>query len=296
MHHDPTPPDSLAHRLVEGSDGEHAVLHDFGGDGTPLLLSHGNGMNVGMWRAVVPLLVEHYHCYGLDLRGHGACRPVDPGYSVARDRFAGDVLGAIEAIGGGPLYYVAHSLGAASAIHAGLQHPAVFRGLWLFEPVVVPMDFVRSGGPSFLIEASRRRRMEFASVDEAFENFMAKPPFSQCEPAAVRGYVEFGTRPVGNGVRLSCEGEDEARVFESGEPLDFAQLQTITCPVVIASGANTGGPHAIPAAVAPLIADALPNAVLEEHAGLTHFGPMENSATIAASILAHGRRIGEIAA
>jgi pimeloyl-ACP methyl ester carboxylesterase len=279
----------LSTSLLESSEGEHAALHDFGGDGPPLLLSHGNGLNSGMWRAVVPYLAGRYHCYGLDLRGHGACRPVDPCYSVERDRFADDVFAAIDALGGGPIYYAAHSLGGASAVFAALRQPEAFVGLWLFEPVVVPTTFDLNSGPSFLIEAARRRRMEFESVDSALENFMDKPPFMSCEIDAVRGYVEMGTRPLqSGGVRLSCEGEDEARVFESGQPMDFGRLAVITCPTVVASGENTGGPHSIPAAVAPLIAEALPKAVLEEHVGLTHFGPMENAAVIAASIIAHG--------
>ena len=195
----------------------------------------------------------------------------------------------VEELGGQPVRYAAHSLGGAAAAFAGVRRPEIFRSLWLFEPVVVPEDLVREGGPSFLIEAARKRRMEFDSVDAAFENFMAKPPYSTCDPEAVRGYVELGTRELANGrgVRLSCEGEDEARVFEGGQPLDFSLLAKIECPTIVASGANTGGPHAIPAAVAPLIADAVPNAQLEEHAGLTHFGPMEAPELMAQSIIAH---------
>ncbi|MFT7597384.1 MAG: pimeloyl-ACP methyl ester carboxylesterase [Acidimicrobiales bacterium] len=241
-----------------------------------------------MWRGALPHLVGSFHCYGLDLRGHGACRPTDPNYSVDRNRMAEDVFAAAAAIGEGPIRFAAHSLGGAAGIFAAVRRPEAFHSLWLFEPVVIPSDFDRSGGPSMLVDAARKRRMHFDSVEDAFGNFMAKRPFSTCDPEAVRGYVEIGTRPVeGGGIRLTCEGEDEARVFEGGQPLDFAVLTAVTTPVLVASGANTGGPHAIPAAVAPLIASAIPSAVLQEHAGLTHFGPMEDPAAMASSVIAH---------
>lgn len=242
-----------------------------------------------MWFGCLPFLTPHFRCYGLDLRGHGRSRPTVADYSVDRDRFAEDVMAVVEELGGQPIRYAAHSLGGAAAAFAGVRRPEIFHSLWLFEPVVVPEDFTREGGPSFLIEAARKRRMEFDSVDAAYENFMAKPPYATCDPAAVRGYVELGTRAVGDDgrVRLSCEGEDEARVFEGGQPLDFALLAALDCPTIVASGENTGGPHAIPAAVAPLIAEALPNAQLEEHAGLSHFGPMEAPELMAQSIISH---------
>ncbi len=276
-------------RVLASKDGESVALHDFGGEGPTLLLGHGNGLNAGMWAGALPHLRPHYRCYGIDLRGHGACPEANTSYSVERNRFAEDVLRCVDEVGG-PVLYAGHSLGGASAIYAALMRPEAFVALWLFEPVMVPDTFVYPGGnrPTFLIDASRRRRMEFDSVDDAFERFSSKPPYSDCDPISVRSYVEIGTRPIsGGGVRLTCEGENEARVFESGQPLDFARLSAVTMPTVVAAGGDGDGPNAIPAQVAPLVADALGNCRLEEHATLSHFGPMEDPATIAKSIVDH---------
>lgn len=279
--------------VVTSADGEHVALHDFGGDGPHLLFGHGNGLNAGMWAAIVPLLTDRFHCYGIDLRGHGRARPVSPSYSVERDRFGQDVIACVEFLGGKPVRYVGHSLGGAAAIFAALARPELFRSMWLFEPVVVPDDIeLPPGGPAFLIQASRHRRMEFASVDAAVERFLSKPPFSNCDPAAVRAYVEIGSRPIDEGIRLTCEGNDEARVFESGEPLAFEQLGELTMPTVIAAGADVEEAHALPARVAPLVAAALGNSRYEVHDGLTHFGPMEAPAVLAASIAAHLEAVG----
>ncbi len=279
--------------ILTSADGQPVALHDFGGSGPPIVLGHGNGLNAGMWAAVVPHLRVERRCFGLDLRGHGACRPTDPHYSVARARFGEDVLAALDAVGRSgadpaPVDYVGHSLGGAAGIYAALAQPDRFRSLWLFEPVVMPADRPRPpGGPGPLIEAARRRRMTFDSVDDAVARLGAKPPFAGCVPESVRAYLEVGTYPTAEGVRLSCEGENEARVFSTGEPLDFDLLTAIGIPTVVAAGSTVAEAHALPAAVAPLIAEALGNARFEAHDGLTHFGPMERPEVVARSILDH---------
>jgi pimeloyl-ACP methyl ester carboxylesterase len=276
--------------ILPSVDGEPVALHDFGGraDGPPLLLSHGNGLNAGMWAGALPTLGRRFRCYGLDLRGHGRARPVDEHYSVARRCFAGDIVTAVEAIGG-PVCYAGHSLGAASAVVAARDHEApgrLFTGLWLFEPVLVPDDFDREGdGPSFLIELSRRRRMDFDSVDDAVARFTSKPPYSLCDPVSVRGYVEIGTHPIESGVRLSCRGEDEARVYERSEGIDFSTLGVIELPALVLSGAAANEANALPPKLAPLVAEALGRGRWVEFDGLSHFGPMEDPEAMARSII-----------
>lgn len=274
--------------ILTSADGENVALHDFGGDGPNVLFGHGNGLNAGMWAAVTPLLADRFHCYGIDLRGHGRSRPVDAGYSVERNRFAQDVIACIESLGAAPANYVGHSLGGASAIFAALAQPELFRSMWLFEPVIVPDSFDHPPkGAGFLAKASRQRRMEFASIDDAVERFVSKPPFSGCDPATVRAYVEIGSYPIDGGIRLSCEGENEARVYETGEPIDFERLGQLVMPTVVASGAMPDSGDALPAQMAPLVAEALGNCRFERHDELTHFGPMEAPAEIAASIAKH---------
>lgn len=275
-------------RILLGPDGVPAALHDLGGDGPPLLLTHGNGLNAGMWATVVPQLHSVFHCYGLDFRGHGASRPQDELFSVDRETFVGEVFAAVAALGGAPIVAAGHSLGGATLLKAEMARPGTFSALWLFEPVVLPTTFLRPEGPSLLVQASRRRRMIFGSTQEAYERFRAKPPYGDCEAAAVRAYAELGTYPLPTGeVRLSCSGETEARIFETGQATDFAELAVLRLPVVVGLGVKIALGNDLPPLVAPLIADALGDGRLERFEGLTHFAPMEDGAVVARSIVAH---------
>lgn len=285
-------------RALLSADGEPVTVYDMGGNGPALLLGHGNGLNAGMWFGVVPLLQEHFRCFGVDLRGHGANRPINPDYSVDRFRLGQDVIAAVNAIGE-PVVYAGHSLGGASGVFAALQDHNIFTSMWLYEPVVIPDWLDRSSPPSALLEAAKRRRSVFASEQEAYDRFRVKPPFDGCAPEAVAAYVRIGTRPVdgadpvppeldkGEAVALSCRPADEARVFGSGQPIDFARLEAITMPAVVVAGADTGDVHAIPAQMAKPIADALGNARYVVAEGLGHFGPMEAPSDVAQMVITH---------
>lgn len=275
-------------RQLRDDDGEHAALHDLGGDGPALLLTHGNGLNVGMWATVVPHLLGTFHCFGLDFRGHGASRQTHERIPVERRWLIGEVVSAVDAIGGPPVLAAGHSLGAATLLRAEQEHPGTLRACWAFEPVLVPDTWDAKPPPSNLIEASRRRRLVFGSVQEAVDRFRSKPPFAGCEPEAVWAYVERGTVAQRDGsVRLTCSGETEASIYETNELLDFAAFSTIACPTVIAAGAALATGNELPPMVAPLVAAALGDAKLEVLDGVTHFAPMEDGARIAHSIIDH---------
>jgi len=41
------------------------------GNGTPLILLHGWGLHGGVWQSILPELEKHFHCYTVDMLGHG---------------------------------------------------------------------------------------------------------------------------------------------------------------------------------------------------------------------------------
>lgn len=97
---------------------------------------------------------------------------------------------------------VGHSQGATALLLAALQEPQRFSGLILYEPVVFPklwqnlskVFFRFSESPLAL--SSRRRRLEFDTLNDAFLNFAAKPPMNSFHVDVLRDYVRYGTGRV----------------------------------------------------------------------------------------------------
>jgi|TARA_B110000438_G_scaffold28410_1_gene27425 pimeloyl-ACP methyl ester carboxylesterase len=273
--------------LLRGEDGEHAVLHELGGTGPNLLLTHGNGLNTGMWAATIPYLLPHFCCYGLDFRGHGRSQVQSHPLNVERSFLIEEVHMAVEALGGGPIYAVGHSLGGATLLKAEVDRPNSFSNLWLFEPVLVPPGRPRLDENHPLILASRRRKTEFKSKEEIVNRLMTKLPFSQCEKLTVESYIDFGTVTTKDGVRLSCSGDTEANIFMSGTPTDFKTLETVHSRIVVARGEKIAAGNEIPPAMAEPIAEALAHASLLPMHDMTHFGPLEDGKRVAEAILKH---------
>jgi pimeloyl-ACP methyl ester carboxylesterase len=101
------------HRILRASE---ATLHvaELPGDGSPLVLLHGIGMDWRVWQAVSRRLHDHFHLYLMDLRGHGESDKPAHGYSLAH--YAADVEDAIDLLGVHDATIVGSSLGGMVAV------------------------------------------------------------------------------------------------------------------------------------------------------------------------------------
>jgi pimeloyl-ACP methyl ester carboxylesterase len=258
------------------------ALHDLGGDGPPVLLCHPTGFHGLIWAPVADELAGVARCWAPDFRGHGDSTSPDDG-DFDWSGMADDVLAVVDHLGLADVRAAGHSMGGAALVLAEQRRPGTFASLWLFEPILFPTIEGGHGGASPLPAAARRRRPWFPSRDAAYENFAAKPPLATLVPAALRAYVDHGLRdlPDGEAVELKCSPEVEARVFEASlGNQGFERLAELRCPVTVAASGDGG----LPAQVAGLVAKALPSGQLERFDDLTHFGPMEDPATIAAAV------------
>jgi pimeloyl-ACP methyl ester carboxylesterase len=263
-----------------------------GAGGRPVVLCHATGFHGHVWLPVAERLgAAGYHCYSFDQRGHGdSGRPVDGNF--AWSGFATDVLAVIDAAGLAsagerqrPLA-AGWSCGGALLLLAEQRVPGTFGSLYLFEPVVPPMELppdMPSQNP--LAAGARRRREVFPSRQAAYDNYASKPPLQRAAAAALHAYVDFGFDDLPDGtVRLKCRGEDEAAVYDNGMRHDaFANLPSVACPVTVSCGSDTDafGPDAIAAVV-----ERLPHGRAEVLPGLTHFAPVEDPAALASRIIA----------
>jgi pimeloyl-ACP methyl ester carboxylesterase len=270
-------------RHVPSTDGVHVSLHDLGGDGPPVLLCHPTGFLAMTWAPLAAHLAGVARCWALDFRGHGDS-PAPASLDLDWSGMADDVLAVVDDLGLTGVRAAGHSMGGAALLMSEQRRPGTFARLWLYEPIVFPpvvgADAARSNP---MAEGAARRRPWYPDREAAYANFAAKPPLATLDPAALRAYVDHGLRdvPGGDAVELKCTPDVEARVFQgsTGHPT-FARLGEVGCPVTVAASGDRAGP----AQMAPAIADALPDGHLERHPTLTHFGPMEDPAGMAAAV------------
>lgn len=97
-----------------------AVLHDYGGEGRPILLLHGLMGRSGTWRRHVPWLRGNGHVWALDAAGHGPASTVGPWHT---ERFVVDAAAAVELIGAGPVTVIGHSMGGLHAWCLAAERP-----------------------------------------------------------------------------------------------------------------------------------------------------------------------------
>lgn len=266
---------------ISSADGTPIATYDLGGAGDDLLLVHATGFCAGVWTPIATQLVGH-HLATLDVRGHG--RSGIPAAGMHWDGTAADVLATVDALGLDRPFGVGHSMGGASLMLAEQARPGTFRGLWLFEPIIFPpMPPTHDATGNSLADGARRRRSRFDSPLAAYENFAAKPPLSDLTPAALSAYVQYGFERRDDGtVELRCRPEVEASTYEMGGVHHaFDHLGEVSCPVTVVRGTDR---FPGPAAFAPRIAQELPDARLEEHPELGHFGPLQDPEAMAASI------------
>lgn len=280
---------------IPSSDGVQVAVHDFGGTGRTLLLSHATGFHGHCYAPIASALADSAHSYALDYRGHGVTQ-VNNSWGTDWQAYADDVTAVATALreaAGEPLIAFGHSMGGAGLLMAAHRDPSLFEVIIAFEPIVFPTPTpdAPEADPeaSPLVQGARRRRARFASMDEAIANFSAKPPLGTFTPEAIRLYVEHGFKDNPDasegGVVLRCAPEHEARTYiGGGQHGTFAVLPEITTRVIVLAGrADMPGP----ATIAPLIAEQLPNVQYIQSDDWDHFAPMVVPDQMADLIAAH---------
>ncbi len=86
------------------------------GNGPPLVLVHGTGVDHSYWDPVIPELERHFTTYAMDRRGRGQSGDTPP-YAIERE--FEDVAALVDSIPG-KVFLVGHSYGALCSIEAAL--------------------------------------------------------------------------------------------------------------------------------------------------------------------------------
>ena len=266
---------------VASTNGVKVEVHDLGGHGPRLLMSHANGFHGLCWTPVAEHLTRRFHCYAHDHRGHGDT-PVPKNWKIAWAGYGADTTAvAKELHEPGGIIGVGHSMGGATLLMAAVKDPSLFRGILVYEPIVPPADLrMPANRPNVLAEGAARRKSSFKSYEEAMANYSSKLPMSAFTPEALEAYVRGGLREGDDGlVHLKCDPATEAENFRNPTvPQLWKKLASLEIPVWVLSG----HPEPFqPSGWAEAVADQLPNGNHIEYSDLDHFGPFVDPARIA---------------
>lgn len=279
------PHDSPVAATVTSGNGVPIAVHDLGGVGPGLLVSHATGFHGRCYLPMAAALATGLHSVAFDYRGHGDTpRPDGP---VDWERYGDDAVAmgrAMRDAFGGPVLAFGHSMGGACLLMAAHREPGLFSRLVLFEPIVFPPAGIRpQGDESPLAAGARRRRAVFPSHEAAIENFASKPPLRSFTPAALEAYVRHGFRAGEDGqVHLKCLPDTEAATFETGGThRTWDALPEIDLPVLVVSGVVE---PMQPSSIAAGVAERLPAGRYLELPEFDHFAPMTHPEEMAAII------------
>ncbi len=216
------------------------AVWEYAGEEPPIFFCHCAGLCGRAWDPVIRRLALKNRILAWDARGHGdSDAPMHPG-AYAWDGFSEDLLGVLDALGlNTEVRAVGHSGGASTLAHAALMDPDRFSRLVLIDAIIAPPSFYPSA--KWLAELSRKRRHVFESEDAARQRFGGKPPMNLWHPEVLDAYLTHGfSRDAAGRLHLKCQGEAEARVYESGGmvPL-YERLHEITVPVLAITGAES---------------------------------------------------------
>jgi pimeloyl-ACP methyl ester carboxylesterase len=135
--------DGAAH---DGAAHDGAALRwDERGTGEPLVLLHGGLSDSRFFSRNVPALAGRFHVYTPDARGHGRS-PDMPG-PITPDLLLADTVAFLTTVVGGPAHLAGRSLGATTALHVALRHPALVRRLVLISAAIAPPALRAGGSP-----------------------------------------------------------------------------------------------------------------------------------------------------
>ncbi len=264
------------------------AVHDWGGDGDPVLLAHPTGFHGVVWQPIAEGLVARgRRTWSFDFRGHGDSDPTtDDTYSW--DGFADDagaVLDHLELRGHPRLLAAGHSKGGASLLTIAARDPLALPRIWAYEPIVFPSEEPFPVNPNNPMSvAARKRRAVWPSRQAVIDSYGARAPLGALRADALNAYVTYGMRDLRDGtVALKCRPEAEANMYTMGAANGlYPRLAEVTCPTLVACG---GDSRSISPTLGAQIVDRLTHATLEVWAGHGHFGPLEDPEQAVESML-----------
>lgn len=128
------------------------------GNGSPLLMIHGNGRSINDFTYQIPYFAKHYKVIVADSRGHG--KSIDPGDSLSYEMMADDYNTLLDSLHVDSCYVLGWSDGGINGLLLAIRHPEKVKKLavtganlwpdssavdvWVYQYAVTLVDSIRS--------------------------------------------------------------------------------------------------------------------------------------------------------
>jgi pimeloyl-ACP methyl ester carboxylesterase len=231
-----------------------------GKNSPPLLLMHGFGLDRSIWHELVENHLGEQQVILPDLRGHGESDVSPAPYAMSL--MAQDVAGLLEFLGVDQAFVCGHSMGGYVALAFAEQFPGKLAGLGLITTNAMADSPEKRTGRYALIDEIQARGSGAAADNLAprlSHNLdvihQAHVLISQCDPGGLIGSLQG-----------MAEREDK-----------MARLGHITVPALVVAGKEDQITNVIGAQA---MAEALPQGVFFELAGVGHMPMLEDAAAL----------------
>ncbi len=253
-----------------------------------LVFSHATGFHSATYEPLFRRLCGHMDIIAPDARGHGySSLNAHPHSLRSWKRYYGDLAHVVDSMDQ-PVFLAGHSIGGLCSLAVAASRPERVKGVIAMDPVMldpsqgIPFRLLQWVGRSDrfpLAAGAKRRRAQFASLDEAYNTYRQRRSFATWPDEWLRAYVDGAFAPSGpDSVQLRCKPAWESRTFAMGECWPWRFVGSIKAPVslLVAQKDTTCSLRSRRKARA-----IHPHWDIIELAGSTHFLPMEKTADVA---------------
>lgn len=257
------------------SDGLTLNVQRWGEGDRPVVLLHGLGDSVHVWRRLVRELRPRGAWIAFDLPGHGDSNGF-PSRAYNVREIAGLIAGALDQLQVQRCVLVGHSLGAQVAIHLAAARPGRTDALVLIEGG--PLTRMSANGA--IREGLRKSQRRYLTVHDYLTELQRRLPLADEAVLADLAADAVLRHPDGTVEPKGQADVTNAIVFGTDEELT-ACVDSVRCPTLLVRGSWSS---VMPRPAAQQLLGLLNAGTLDEVMGAGHAVALENPAGLAASL------------